>query len=789
MDILAGLNEQQYAAVTAPDGPVIILAGPGSGKTRVLTNRIAYLIQHENVAPWRIMAVTFTNKAAKEMRERIEAILGEDLHGLSVGTFHATCARILRREAENLAGYTRDFVIFDTDDQKAAVKQAMADLNIDDKRFNPAKIRNGISAAKNMLIGPLDYQATDYIGEIIGRVYRRYQEILVTNNAMDFDDLLMNTAFLFQQAPLVTARYREQYQHVLIDEFQDTNLTQYSLIRRLVGDDGNIFIVGDSDQSIYKWRGADIRNLQRFRQDYPHAVEILLEQNYRSTQIILDAAKEVIKQNQNRTHKELFTKRQGGNLVIIEEAYSDLDEASKVLDEIERLLNRDGYKGGDIAIMYRTNAQSRVLEEAFIRKGMPYQLVGATRFYGRREIKDVIAYLRVLHNPADEFSLARIINVPKRSIGGKTWETLREWASNQGLQPAEALIELATRPGIRHPFSGRQYSSLYEFGQQLYNWQGLSQHLTVAQLLDKILEEIDYKGYLDDGTEQGLERWGNVIEFRNVALLADDLSLAEFLEEVSLVSEVDNLEEGEKAPTLLTLHAAKGLEFPVVFLVGLEDGILPHSRSISSDDREEMAEERRLFYVGITRAKDRVYMYHAFQRMNWGRQETAVPSRFLNDIPLELVKGGSAGHRRAQTKQRMSSWHWDADDDDDGDTNARGYQRGGGRNRHSTGRSFDDEDAFRPKTRRTTTSVPGYSRINQNLPTPNSERFEYEEARPSVAGELQFKTGDKVSHAKFGSGIVVESRSTGADEEVTVAFTDHGIKRLAASIARLEKVG
>ncbi|MCB0033563.1 MAG: UvrD-helicase domain-containing protein, partial [Anaerolineales bacterium] len=354
MDILAGLNEQQHAAVTAPDGPVIVLAGPGSGKTRVLTNRIAYLIQHKNIAPWRIMAVTFTNKAAREMRERIEVILGEDLRGLSVGTFHATCARILRREADHLAGYTRDFVIFDTDDQKAAVKQAMADLNIDEKRFNPSKIKNGIGAAKNALIAPHDYQATDYIGEVIGRVYRRYQELLTINNAMDFDDLLMNTVILFQQAPLVTARYQEQYQHVLIDEFQDTNLTQYNLIRRLVGE-GNIFIVGDSDQSIYKWRGADIRNLQRFHQDYPNSVEILLEQNYRSTQIILDAAKEVIKKNQNRTHKELFTERKGGHQLVIEEAYSDLDEASRVIGEIKNLMVQ-GYAGGDMAIMYRTNA-------------------------------------------------------------------------------------------------------------------------------------------------------------------------------------------------------------------------------------------------------------------------------------------------------------------------------------------------------------------------------------------------------------------------------------------------
>lgn len=791
MSILDGLNEAQYHAITAPDGPVLVLAGPGSGKTRVLTHRIAYLIQERNIPPWRIMAVTFTNKAAREMRERIEAILGEDLRGLSVGTFHATCARILRREADHLPHFNRDFVIFDSDDQKQAVKQAMADLNIDDKKFNPSKVKNGISSAKNALITPNDYQANNYVGEVIGRVYRRYQEILIANNAMDFDDLLMHTVALFDQAPQVLSRYQEQYQYVLIDEFQDTNLTQYGLIKRLVGNN-NIFVVGDADQSIYKWRGADIRNLQRFRQDFPDAEEILLEQNYRSTQIILDAAKAVIKRNENRTHKELFTERRGGELIEIREAYNDLEEADNIIMTIQRLM-LDGYSPGDCAVMYRTNAQSRVIEEAFIQAGIPYKLVGATRFYARREIKDVIAYLRLIHNPADEFSFGRIINTPKRGIGNKTYETLRAWGATHGWQPGEAIVELARRPDLQHPFNQRAYKPLVAFGEQLYHWANLSESSSVADLLDTVLEQIDFKGYLDDGTPEGEERWANVIEFRNVALLAEGMALSAFLEEVALVSEVDNLEEGQSAVTILTLHAAKGLEFPIVFLVGVEDGILPHSRSLNSEDAEELAEERRLFYVGITRAKDRVYIFHAFQRMGWGgMQDIGVPSRFIKDLPEHLVRGGSASARRAGTKARASSWSWDSGASDNSSSLWSNGGRTANRNSGRAGRASqtrqsathwdnDDEDSLRPKTRRTTI-IP-----DKALPTPNSADFEPEPRRAAIS-QPQFRTGETVRHIKFGEGIVVESKLTGDDEEVTVAFSDVGIKRLAASMARLEKV-
>ncbi len=788
MSITTGLNPQQEAAVTAVNTAVLVLAGPGSGKTRVLTHRIAYLIQEQGVSPWHIMAVTFTNKAAREMRERIERIQGENLRGLMVGTFHATCARILRREAgENLPGYTRDFVIFDSDDQKKVIEQAMSDLNIDNKRFNPNTIRSGISSAKNVLQGPDDYQSTDYVGAVVGRVYRRYQELLANNNAMDFDDLIMNTVRLFDLAPLAMGRYQEQYQHILVDEFQDTNLTQYGLIRRLTGQSGNLFAVGDADQSIYKWRGADVRNLQRFRQEYPDAVQVLLEQNYRSTQIILDAATAVIQKNKNRVHKNLFTERVGGEKIVVEEAYSDLDEAQKVVSNIHRLMLA-GYNPGDFAVMYRTNAQSRVLEEAFVRDNMPYKLVGATSFYGRREIKDVLAYLRVVHNPADEISLNRIINVPRRGIGGKTWASLREWGLSQGWQPGEALLELARQPELSHPFNGRAYNALIPFARQLDRWQKANQspEVTVAELLTQILQDIEYKEYLDDGTEEGLERWANVIELKNAAVLADEMPLAEFLEEIALVSEVDNLREGDTAVTLLTLHAAKGLEFPVVFLVGVEDGILPHSRSLESNDAEDLAEERRLFYVGLTRAMDQVFIYHAFQRMSWGRTDTAVASRFLRDLPSDLVKGGSAGARREASKQKASSWSWDSTESDWGSSSKTSGSSAASPRGSRPSYSWQDKEESGPQARTTSRSrIPSPEQTRQ-LPTPHGDADQ--PPAPKGPSEAQFKTGDVVKHAKFGQGTVITSKLNGADEEVEVTFPKLGVKKLVASLAKLEKV-
>ncbi len=543
MDILNGLNDAQQTAVTAPIGPVLVLAGPGSGKTRVLTHRIVYLIQEMGVAPWHILAVTFTNKAAKEMNHRIAAITGDHPRGLTMGTFHSVCARILRREVENLPYYDSNFVIYDSDDQLKLVKAALKELNIDDKKYSPYKMLNGISNAKNELVTPEAYQTGNYIAELTRRVYDYYQKALRLNNAMDFDDLLMNTVLLLQERPDVLAAYQERYQHILVDEFQDTNVAQYSLLNLLAKTHSNIFVVGDSDQSIYRWRGADYRNINRFRKQYPAAQMVLLEQNYRSTQLILDAAKAVIAPNPNRVHKELFTERHGGDPIVIREAYDEREEATVITMTMESLLGQ--YSLNDMAIMYRTNAQSRALEEALMMTSMPYRLVGATKFYKRREVKDIIAYLRVVHNPADSVSFNRILNTPRRGLGLKAQATLGEWARQNGWQPAAALMHLATEPERDHPFRGRAFNAFMQLGQMLLNWIALrdgevaNETFVISALFDAILDQTKYHQYLRDSEKQpdeADERWDNVMELRNVAAQADGASLTDFLENVALVS-------------------------------------------------------------------------------------------------------------------------------------------------------------------------------------------------------------------------------------------------------------
>ncbi len=755
MGNLDDLNLAQRAAVEAGPGPILVLAGPGSGKTRVLTHRIVYLIQDLDIAPWRIMAVTFTNKAAREMRHRVDSLLGAKSSGLTMGTFHATCARMLRRESENLLGYDGNFLIFDTADQRQVAKQALQDLALDDKKFSPNRMLSGISTAKNELVTPEQYAASNYISEITRRVYQRYQEILVANNAMDFDDLLMNTVLLLDDRPDVLERYQRKYQYILVDEFQDTNTAQYELLKRLVNSQGNIFVVGDADQSIYKWRGADFRNLIRFREHYPNAQLILLEQNYRSTQVILDAAKAIIRHNRERVDKELFTDRKGGSQIIIREAYNDVEEAELVVNTIEQIM-LEGVHLGDCAVMYRTNAQSRVLEEAFIRAGINYRLVGATRFYGRREIKDLVAYLRLVHNLADSVSFGRVINTPTRGIGKKTMQTLSQWAQREGRQPGEALIQLIEEPDIAHPFSGRALSSLTRFGNMLRDWISMKDRLTIGELLDTIIDGSGYRLFIDDGTAEGRDRWANVMELRNVAVEFDELTLSEFLEQVALVADIDDLEEDPDAPTLLTLHAAKGLEFPVVFIVGLEEGMLPHSRSL--DEADELAEERRLFYVGLTRAMDRIYLSHAFRRTTYGGTEVSVPSRFIQDIPEELLEGGSSGQRRRESQRRVSSWNWSSQTTS-----------------HSN-RSGIERDARQKTT------------VRQVLPEPSSGQSLAKDEKKPVLTEAQYRTGQQVHHHKFGNGIVIESKLTGNDEEVVVAFSgsDVGIKKLVASLAKLE---
>jgi len=637
MELLQGLNIQQQQAVSAGNGPVLVLAGPGSGKTRVLTHRVAYLIGYMGVRPYGILAVTFTNKAAREMNRRVETLLGGQTRGLTVGTFHAFCARLLRREAEYLP-IDKNFVIFDADDQLGLVKQALKDLNLDEKRYRPHALHAAISNAKNELYGPDEFPVQNYSDEITRRVYQAYQNLLLTNNAVDFDDLLLYTAHLLEMHPTVRERYARHFEHILVDEFQDTNMAQYILLRHLASFHNNLFVVGDADQSIYRWRGADYRNVLRFEKDYPDAQVILLEQNYRSTQTILDVAMAVIDQNPHRTPKKLFTERGRGTSVVLKETFSDQSEAQYVIETIATLIARKQANPGDFAIMYRTNAQSRVLEEAFLKANLPYKIVGAQRFYGRREIKDLIAYLRLVHNPSDEVSLMRVINTPPRGIGTKTIQALRTQAQKAGLSMGETVLTLAHTDDSppAEAFSRRTLGTLKAFGDLLAGWRAAG--LSPLELLDRIIGDVDYRPYIDDGSDEGYSRWENVLELRRLAAEQSESNLEIFLEQIALVADQDTLDEQSNVPTLLTLHAAKGLEFPVVFLVGLNDGVLPHNRSF--DDPEAMMEERRLLYVGITRAKNHLHLTYARQRYIYGYPEYAEPSRFLADIPPTLLDDG-----------------------------------------------------------------------------------------------------------------------------------------------------
>jgi DNA helicase-2/ATP-dependent DNA helicase PcrA len=749
-DLLSGLNPQQVQAVTAPDGPVLVLAGPGSGKTRVLTHRVAYLVRTRRVPPQAIMAVTFTNKAAREMRGRLEQLLGGQLQGLTIGTFHAICARLLRREAARL-DVTREFVIYDESDQQAVMKRAIGDLNLDEKRHRPNALLGAVGRAKNELVAAEDYPVQRYADEVVRRVYIRYQELLRENNALDFDDLLMEAVLVLRREPEVRARYQRAFQHVLVDEFQDTNTAQYVLIKLLVELHNNIYCVGDEDQSIYRWRGADFRNVLRFREDFPGAQTILLEQNYRSTQTILDAAQGVIARNRQRTHKSLFTERGGGPRLVAREQYNESEEAQFVINTIRELVRRGEYRLGDFAVMYRTNAQSRALEDAFVYAQLPYRLVGATRFYNRREVKDVLAYLRLMLNPADSVSLLRVINVPPRQIGAKTLDALAALSAQQG-RPIHAILQSLQRdddPAVSSALSGRARGPLLAFLQLLEGWLALRDQVGVIQLLDRVLADTRYRQYLLDGSEEGEERWANVLELRTVATEFPGAELSEFLEQIALVSDQDALTGEVEAPTLLTLHAAKGLEFPVVFMVGMEEGIFPHQRSF--DDPEQMAEERRLCYVGLTRAKDRLYLTYCFRRTTFGDVAAGLPSRFLDDIPRALVEGLALGEP-------------EGDGDERGEARRGEAPRGEARRGAGRGRRADVERALSRETRweRGPAAAPGIT--------------------------ARFRMGQRVRHATFGEGIVVKSELQGTTEEVTVIFEQAGIKRLDAAMAKLELI-
>ena len=656
LEFLNKLNPQQRKAVTAGDGPVLVVAGPGSGKTRVLTQRIAYLIASEGVRPWQILAVTFTNKAAKEMQERVNVMLNEQAtEGIMLGTFHSICSRIMRREAEHLP-LESNFVIFDSDDQQRLVKTIIREFNLNEKLYRATSVHASISRAKNELIPADDYPINTYRDEVVKRVYDEYQKRLIASNAVDFDDILVYTARLMEDVPTVRDKYAERFRHVLVDEFQDTNLAQYALVKHLASNHKNVFCVGDPDQSVYAWRGADYRNLQRFEQDFPDAQVVLLEQNYRSNQNILDVAMGVIDRARNRRKKRLFTDRGEGERIFFYEARDDYGEASFVVDTIAQLVASGEFEPGDCAVMYRTNAMSRLIEEAFLQARLPYKLVGAQRFYGRREVKDIIAFMRLVHNPVDEAALSRVINVPPRGIGEKTLTTLHMVARQNSTTPAGVLLDLAQGLNSQYykSFTGRAALPLSDFGGMFANWIAHASTSTPAELFDRIVRDINYKKYIvDDDSDESRDRWENVQELKRLALEYSTRTLDEFLENIALVADQDTITDAN-APTLLTLHAAKGLEFGVVFIVGLDDGIIPHSRSF--DEVEQMEEERRLFYVGITRAKDRLYLLRAIQRGGRGMSEETYPSRFMDDVPEKLLVGKTRTGRPMRGAPAETKW-------------------------------------------------------------------------------------------------------------------------------------
>jgi len=762
-DLLNILNEQQQKAVAAPAGPSLVLAGPGSGKTRVLTYRIAYLVGALNVPAWNILAVTFTNKAAREMGDRVNKILGSNADGIWLGTFHSVCGRILRREAE-LLPVTRDFVIFDQDDQTTLLKEIIKENNLDEKLHRPASYLNEISRAKNELIMPDDFPITNFRDEQTQRLYRIYQERLIKNNAMDFDDMLVYTTQLLDQYPVVRETYAHKFEHILVDEFQDTNLAQYAILKNLASLHQNLYVVGDEDQSIYRWRGADYRNIERFKKDFKNAKIYLLETNYRSSQNILDSAMAVIDRNRNRTHKQLETVCDRGEKITMIVAEDDHEEARSVVDAIQDGIYKRGLNPSSFAIMYRTNAQSRLFEEAFRREGINYRLVGAQRFYGRREIKDLLAFMRLVHNPLDEISLRRCINLPPRGIGAKTLESLQTQAAMSGLSMGEVLLDLAQGREDLLTAMGREGAKLAVFGKMLLKWRETVQHNSLILLFDRIVVDTGYEAYIRDKSEEGQDRWENLLELRAVVLEYEDQGLADFLESMALVSDQDTLPEATDAPTMLTLHAAKGLEFDNVFITGLDENILPHRRAI--DDEEELAEERRLLYVGITRAKNKLTLSRARRRRSpYGTYEETIASRFLSDIPQEHLTGSPQGLPGRYSYSQQSN-----------------YGRGSYQNNfYSDGSNF----GFRPGAKSTFNRGSNYGKSSDVSRFENPASME-DKKPPKEEVKRQYKVGQLVKHGTYGRGVVKSSKIEYGDETVEVYFEGFGLKALVASMAKLE---
>ena len=825
-NLLSKLNPRQREAAETIDGPLLIVAGPGSGKTRLITYRIAYLMRVAGVSPGRIAAVTFTNKAAREMKERVREVVSYGAERLTLGTFHAFCARILRRDGEAI-GLDRAFAIYDDADQIEMIKRAMRETDVDPKRVAPRAAQSAISGAKSQLLTAQGFSArtASYFEEIVGRVYERYESLMNQSAAADFDDLLLKTHILLSEKDDIARKYRERYVHFMIDEFQDTNVAQYAIARLIAGGHRNLCAVGDPDQSIYSWRNADIRNILSFQTDFPDAKIIALEQNYRSTQTILDASSKLISANTQRVEKNLFTRNGAGAPIAMSEGYDEEEEAQLTLREINALVRGRGgvrkHALGEIAVMYRVNAQSRALEEACLRYGVPYQIIGGMKFYQRQEVKDLAAYLRLIANPSDDVSLVRVINRPTRGIGRRTMDELTRLARDSGTSMFDAIAggeggedsenaEPASALGGAPPASGglsasaaftpRAARALGDFREMIVRLRAETRTSNIIELMDKTLDATGYRRYLSD-QDDGEDRLDNINEFRAAARDYIDMdapaALTAFLESVSLVSDVDNLEEKPDSLTLITLHQAKGLEYPVVFMVGMEDGLLPHSRSL--DDPASLEEERRLCYVGMTRAKERLYLMRAFRRGFRGGTGPNLPSRFLLDIPRELIADGESDADsepapktppRATRTRAPSSAPPRSPSAPPPPQRGRGFEFGRGASGRG-GRPTPDAapsrtprrlspSPQRPARRSGTTASPATGRRGQQSP-----RRRPSSAQPQAPA---FATGDKVRHASFGEGIVTHCEPAGADFQVTVAFKDGGgVKRLLQSFAKLEK--
>ena len=739
MDTYSGLNEKQTEAVLQTEGPVLILAGAGSGKTRVLTHRVAYLIEEKQVNPWNILAITFTNKAAGEMRERVDSLVGADGGSVWVSTFHSACVRFLRRFIDRL-GYDSNFTIYDGDDQKSLIKDICKRLMIDTKVYKERGLLAAISSAKDELIGPEAYaqiNGGDFKKEKIAQVYKEYQDQLKKSNALDFDDLIVKTVELFQTCPDVLEYYQERFRYLMVDEYQDTNTAQFHLIRLLAEKYRNLCVVGDDDQSIYKFRGANIGNILGFEEVFPDAVVIRLEQNYRSTQNILDAANEVIRNNRGRKSKTLWTENEKGDPIHLRQFLTGFEEAEYIVGDIARKAGGGACRYSDCAILYRTNAQSRLFEEKLLMGNIPYKLVGGVNFYARREIKDLLCYLKTVDNARDDLAVNRIINVPKRGIGATTIGRVQTYAAEQGISFYEALKRAEEIPSL-----GRGGAKIMPFVTFIQALRSQMEYLNVSQLLKEIIEQTGYVRDLEaEGTDEAKGRIENIGELISKAAAYDETTdaprLSEFLEEVALVADIDTVDEDQDKVLLMTLHSAKGLEFPHVYLTGMEDGIFPSYMTMMSDDPDELEEERRLCYVGITRAMKNLTLTCAQQRMIRGETQYNKISRFVREIPRELVELGKKGPKKPEADAPLKA------------------------------RSSYDQ-----------LKRDFHAKVFQQAPV-----FKVDTGQP-----LGYQVGDQVRHRKFGSGTVTKIVDGGKDYEVTVDFQKVGVKKMFAGFAKLQKI-